>query len=112
MKKILYSIFCFVILVSAGCSSGTKFDSEKWKQYSESELTHYVRWPMVDDLVSNYDIVGMSTKEAFQLLGKPTTQTESAHTYDLGPTGSGINYGSLILTIRDDRVVSFSIHEH
>ena len=109
---ILCSLFCLMIMVAISCSNETKFDTEKWKKFSESESTHYIRWPMVNDLISNYDLVGMSKQEIFLILGKSTTQKANIYTYDLGPTGNGINYGCLILTTRNDRVVNLSIVEH
>ena len=40
-----------------------EFDSEKWKNWEESEIEMTLRWDMVSDLTSDYDLKGMSKKE-------------------------------------------------
>lgn len=49
----------------------TEFDSEKWKNWEESESELTLRWDMVSDLTSDYELVGMTVQEVQNLLGPP-----------------------------------------
>ena len=109
MKWILYIIIaCFL----SGCSRQS-FDSEKWKNWKDTESTLFVRRDMVEDLTKQYKLVGMSRSEINDLLGKPNAVNNRSIGYDLGPTGQGTDYGWLILTLDDNEVVKrFKITEH
>ena len=110
-KSILTIIFLIIISIYS-CSNETKFDAKKWKSYGASESTHFVRWPMIHDLVKNYNLIGMSRKDVFLLLGEPIMKSSYNISYDLGPTGIGVNYGVLELIVSDEKIIKYLIIEH
>lgn len=64
-----------------------------------------MRLDMVDDLISNYNLVGQSVSQIEALLGKSEKDCKSANCrmrYNLGPCrGFGIAYGSLVINFKD-----------
>ena len=109
MKWIIFIItVCFLV----GCSRQS-FDSVKWKEWKETESTMFMRRDMVSDLTKQHNLVGKKRAEIIDLLGKPTSENKVSMSYDLGPTGHGINYGSLALSIdENDDVEKYKITEH
>ncbi len=86
-----------------------KFDRQQWINWKETEATASLRWDMTHDLLEQYKLVGMSTKEIIDLLGKPGTNSKTQMRYFLGMSGHGIDTGSLILEIENDKVTAFRI---
>lgn len=88
-----------------------KFDSEKWKTQSETEMT--LRWDMMNSLRKNHNLKGMTKAEIIELLGIPTQSYNTTFNYDLGPSKRGINYGYLELTFNEKEVVTeFKVGDH
>ena len=85
------------------------FDSEKWKSWEESEAEPSLRWNMVHDLRNKYELIGMTRLEVKKLLGEPEQETKNEIRYYLGMSGHGINTGSLILKIKEDRVIDIHV---
>ena len=54
----------------------------------------------------------MSKNEIRILLGEPTRENNDIWNYDLGPTGRGINYGSLEFNYEDEICQSIKIYQH
>ena len=62
-----------------------QFDSEKWKNWTESGsgMVHYV-WDMMNSLRNNHELRGKSKTQIIELLGIPETKNESEFGYYLG----------------------------
>ena len=86
-----------------------KFDSNKWKNWTESEAEWSLRWDMMNSLRNNYELKGMSKKQILELLGEPESQTESEFFYYLGYSKLGINTGRLTIKFEKDKVVDYSV---
>ncbi len=73
-------------LLLFGCSSSGTFDSERWKG---ADLSTRDRVEMVDALLSQHSLKGMSRSAVVELLGEPTP-TDKWEDWDmiyvLGPT--------------------------
>ena len=109
-NKIAVLIFYSIILISCNGQKETKFDSEIWKNWEETESTLFLRWEMKNDLIENYDLKGRSEKDVIELLGEPENESKNSFRYNLGPTGKGINYGTLILEFENDTVKNYKIN--
>jgi hypothetical protein len=109
-NKITVLILSLTILISCNGQKEAKFDSEKWKNWEETESTLFLRWEMRNDLLENHDLKGRSQKDVIKLLGEPENKSKDNFRYNLGPTGRGINYGTLILELENDTVKNYKIH--
>lgn len=69
---------------------------------------------MVDDLISNYDLIGMSKSEIEELLGEAENEdSKSIMSYNLGPCrGFGVDYGVLIVELKNGQVVGIEKRCH
>ncbi len=86
-----------------------EFDSYKWKNWNETESTMSLRWDMRHSLLDKHDLVGMSVSEVIELLGKPSRESSTELSYYLGMARSGIDTGSLNLTIKDGIITGHRI---
>ena len=43
-------------------------------------------------------------------MGEPENESKDNFRYNLGPTGKGINYGTLIIKFENDTVKNYEIH--
>lgn len=101
-----FLIFSMVAIVLSGCHD-IDFDSEKWKNWIETESNMNMRWDMVDDLIDNYNLKGKSIEELEQLLGEAPLECpnkECVIYYNLGPCRRGIDYGSLMIEFKNGKV--------
>ena len=112
MKKIYKITIIIFVVFSLGLLlkervSGRKFDSEKWK-YSNlnTEENWDLRWSMMNSLRNNYELKGKRETEIIKLLGKPDNKINNELSYSLGYTGFGINTGTLIIYLNENRVVT------
>ncbi len=80
------------------------FNSEEWKKEINSETEWSSKWKMCKNLIRKHELIGMSANEIIELLGNPNSNNSKEMIYNLGPTGRGINYGTLILFLDDDIV--------
>ncbi len=100
-----------VLLVCGFTLSGKftheKFDSEKWK-YADlnSEENMSLRWDMMNSLRNNYDLIGKTKPEIVKLLGKSEGNVENEMTYYLGYSKTGINTGTLTLSLDKNGIVT------
>ena len=113
MRVLIISIiFCLAV---SSCHD-ILFDSEKWKNWEESESNMRMRLDMTNDLISNYDLVGKSIKEIEDLLGKPEKECNSDDCfirYNLGVCREfGIGYGTLSIKFEDRKVIEVDKHCH
>ena len=87
----------------------TDFERETWIGWEETESTLDQRWNMVNDLINNYDLKGKNISQIKELLGQPSYESKNEISYNLGPTGHGINYGSLSLKLKNGIVNEIDI---
>lgn len=108
------SLIIVLILFFSACSSkfNTDFDSEKWKNWVETETTMTLRWDMRKDLTREHKLVGMTSTEIIQLLGIPEQKTKNKYLYNLGSARHGIDQGLLTLEIENKKVISFKVSRH
>ncbi len=113
---LLYILFVVGMVFSPDIDqfvSRRDFDSVKWKEWKETESTMFMRRNMVHDLTKQHDLVGMNRTEIIELLGKPNSENKKTIGYDLGPTGSWIDYGWLSLSLNENSdVEEYDLHEH
>lgn len=108
---ILVVLSCVAILFFVFVGSGKSFNSEKWKSWKETESSMSLRWDMKDDLVDNYNLVGMVKEEVIGLLGEPDYRTTFSVEYFLGMSGHGIDTGTLTLLLKNGKVASIQVRE-
>ncbi len=115
MKKILIAI---LVVGTIGILSIDKskyrraFNSVEWINPKAGEEHWQTRWEMVGSLQWNHKLIGKSSSEIIKLLGEPTIKNVKTWNYDLGPSGNGINYGSLKIKFDENKVIGFDILEH
>lgn len=115
-KFIKYVFLIFIGLISItfffkGRITHEKFDSEKWKNWEETEMEWSLRWDMMNSLRNNYDLKSMNKQEITYLLGEPEMKANSEFSYYLGYAKRGIDTGNL--TVKFDefgKVTSFRVH--
>ncbi len=87
-----------------------RFDSEKWKNWTNSESEWSLRWDMMNSLRKNYELKGMTKNEILTLLGEPETHTPEEFGYNLGYSKRGINTGRLTIRFgKDSKVTDYSV---
>lgn len=86
-----------------------KFDSDKWKNWKESETEWSLRWDMMNSLRNSYHLKGMSKSELLKLLGEPDSKTEIEFNYYLGYSKRGINTGRLTIKFDNNKVTDFAV---
>lgn len=89
--------------------SRIEFDQEKWKDWQETETTACLRWDMTHDLIKKHELIGLSLNEIIDLLGEPDRKFKNEISYYLGMTRHGIDTGSLILTIKNDKIIDYKM---
>ena len=101
--------FVAILLFAISCSKQKDFNSAEWKNWVESEATFNTRWLMHKDLLKKYELKGVSRDSILDLLGKPNSETNNKYYYQLGPTGSGINTGTMTITFENNSVVHIEV---
>lgn len=116
MKRVIkygFLIFGVIILIGfalKGNITHEQFDSEKWKNWTESESELSLRWDMMNSLRNNHELNGKTRVEIIELLGKPDSETNSDFRYYLGMSKRGINTGSLTIKFNENGIVTdFSV---
>lgn len=105
MRKIIV----FIFLLGTGCLScsetdSSKFDSEKWKNWEETESSMSLRWDMRNDLIETHQLVGFSENEIISLLGNTEQKHGEVFFYNLGVARRGVDNGALRIEFKDDKV--------
>ncbi|MEO9965052.1 MAG: hypothetical protein ABJF11_04640 [Reichenbachiella sp.] len=75
-KDFKYGFIILILTLSIISCSQTKFDSEKWKKWTETESTMTLRWDMRKDLIRKHKLVGLTAYEVINLLGEPEKKSE------------------------------------
>ncbi|AGC78076.1 hypothetical protein DDD_2949 [Nonlabens dokdonensis DSW-6] len=68
---------------------------------------------MCDDLIEEHLSIGMERARIVELLGEPSSdciQSDCDMIYELGPCRRGINYGSLYLSFKNNRLIEIFKH--
>lgn len=110
-KKLTYGLIVVFLVMAAGyflpgMVTYETFDSDRWKEWEESETEWSLRWDMMNSLRNNYYLVGMTKKEVVELLGEPDSPSNLHFSYYLGYSKRGINTGSLELFFNSEGVVT------
>jgi|SRR5690625_29563 len=92
-----------------GNISHEKFDSDRWKNWTESETEWSLRWDMMNSLRNDYKLKGMTKNEILELLGEPELNTNTEFRYYLGYSKRGINTGALTIKFENNKVVDYSV---
>ena len=109
-RQLKYSLYAFGLIIFIGFAIKgripyERFDSEKWKNFEESETTASLRWDMMNSLRNNYELDGMTKGEILDLLGQPERQDKLEFRYFLGMAKHGIDTGSLVIRFNDQDIV-------
>ena len=109
---------CLLLAVAfTGCMK-VKFDKEKWKM--GNGLSYTMRESILEDLTTNYKLVGMSYKDVIRLLGKPDDIGPLKTSYDIinneaiyNPKNKPLYRKNLEFYFSKDSVVTrFNVYEH
>ena len=104
-----FLIFGLIILVSfalKGNITHEKFDSEKWKNWTETEEEWSLRWDMMNSLRNKHELTGKNKSEIIELLGEPDSKAESEFGYYLGMAKHGIDTGHLTIYFDQNKKIS------
>ncbi|MGO4920996.1 hypothetical protein [Maribacter spongiicola] len=108
-KIIKYGISILIILVVGIYISNRlaepNFDSDKWKNWTETESEMSLRWDMMRSLGKNHELKGMNKAKIIELLGTPDSELKSTFTYYLGYSKRGINQGYLDIVFDENGIV-------
>ncbi len=107
LLKILLLVLLTYIVFS--CVEEKKFDSEKWKLWTESESSPNLRWKMCESLLKDYNLKGFNKQKIIELLGKPNNEMGSVYYYSLGNVESGIDTGTMVIKFKNDIVISVDV---
>lgn len=113
-KKVKYGILTIGLIILIGVAlkgriTHERFDSDKWKNWTESETEWSLRWDMMNSLRNNYKLKGMTKAQIIELLGKPESKSENEFGYYLGYSKRGINTGRLTIKFDNNKVTDFSV---
>ncbi|WP_100616349.1 hypothetical protein [Confluentibacter citreus] len=115
-KALKYGILIFGVLILIGFTlkgqiTHEQFDSEKWKNWTESESELSLRWDMMNSLRNNHELNGKTETEIIELLGNPETKSDSEFGYYLGMAKQGISTGHLTIYFdQNKKVKSLKVH--
>jgi len=87
----------------------TEFDSKKWRSWEQTVGEPSLRWNMIHDLESKYNLKGMTKTKLTELLGMPDSEATKEIRYFLGMSGHGIDTGSLVFEIKNDKVLNYHV---
>ncbi len=105
------SILLYIFIFGISCASGqdVEFDSDKWKNWEETETTLSLRWDMKEDLIKKHKLIDLTQDEIVYLLGDPDQKTANSFQYYLGVARRGIDYGTLMIDFEKGKVIDFRI---
>ena len=110
MKALKILSFITMLLFTVGCSEKKDFNSDEWKNWTESEATLHTRWLMHKDLLKKYELKGVSKDSVLNLLGKPNTQHSDRFYYNLGyPKRGGIDPATMTIEFENDSVIDVEV---
>lgn len=92
-------------MVACGNVTHESFDSDKWKNWEESEAEWSLRWNMMNSLRNDFDLKELTQSEIIELLGEPDSKSKHEFSYNLGYSKTGINTGRLTIKFVGDGLV-------
>ncbi|MDE5416553.1 hypothetical protein L3049_00935 [Labilibaculum sp. DW002] len=110
-KKLKYGILKIGVAILIGFAlkgriTQDRFDSDKWKNWTESETEWSLRWEMMNSLKNNYKLKGMTKNQIINLLGELESKTKNEFGYYLGYSKRGINTGRLTIKFDNYNIVT------
>lgn len=118
-RKIYFIILQFglLVLMLFSCNKKElKFDKSKWNEQTDPLFPSSYRLKMLNDLTSNYKLIGLKYSQLIGFLGVPDNQDKSTSSYNIV-----IDYGSDIDLVyikeldfifsKDSVITSFKVHE-
>ena len=105
----IFGVLIIIGYALKGNITHEQFDSEKWKNWEESEFERSLRWDMMNSLRNNYELKGMTKNQILKLLGEPESNQQTEFRYYLGFSKRGINTGSLTIKFDNNKVTDFSV---
>lgn len=111
MIKIKFLTLIALFLVTLSCVKKRKsFNSNNWKNWTESELVPSERWLMYNDLIKNYNLIGVNKESIKNILGKPNIMNQYEFQYNLGYSNkSSIDPSIMIIKFNNDTVVNINL---
>lgn len=116
-KNTKYLLLTFVtlsliILFFYTNASQEDFNSERWKNWTETEQNLSLRWDMMNSLREYHQLKGLSKNETINLLGIPDNGTSTLQfRYYLGMSKRGVDTGTLVIEFNlNERVSDFYVH--
>jgi outer membrane protein assembly factor BamE (lipoprotein component of BamABCDE complex) len=119
MYRLSFNILMGIIVFTAltGCGNSSKFDRQKWS-YGDG-LEYPLRDEIVDDLMQNHHIKGLTFDQVIDSLGSPQRRDSLKFTYQILDNSfefaqkSPIRKKNLIVYFNKDSVaVKFEIYDH
>jgi hypothetical protein len=110
MRNIVQQIL-LIGFISISCSANNRidFDSERWKNWIETESTVSLRWDMREGLIKKHKLINLDKTEIIKLLGEPEKKYSHKFQYNLGAARHGIDYGTLTIEFESEKVIDFEI---
>lgn len=99
----LLSILILILIAFAlkGRITHEEFNSDRWKNWKNSEAEWSLRWDMMNSLRNNYELKGMTKDEIIELLGEPESLSQKEFSYYLGMAKWGIDIGTLTIKFNE-----------
>lgn len=106
----LLLVFAMFIIVLSCVEKRKSFDSNEWKNWSESEEMPSERWLMYKDLLKKYQFIGIGKDSVLNMLGKPNIFNQYEFQYNLGYSNKGgIDPSTMIIEFNNDTVVDIRV---
>jgi len=107
---LILGVIIIIVFTVKGNVNHQEFNSEKWKNWTETEQKMSLRWDMMNSLRNNHELKGKTKTEIVQLLGKPDSKTEIRFRYYLGMAKIGIDIGTLTIKFNEDgKVIDYNV---
>ena len=119
MSNPLFKIaICLILFVAVTGCGGVKFEKDRWRD--TDGLTYKMRERILEDLTTNYKLVGMNYKDVIRLLGKPDDTYPLKTSYDVvnneavyNPKNKPLYRKNLEFYFsKDSVVIRFNVYEH
>ena len=113
IKKI---VFLLMVMIMNGCNNEMKFEKEKWNRSSDPNFPSSFRPSMLEDLVKNHKLIGLTTSQLNSNVGPPDYKDSTTVSYKIQVKYSGDidpTYTKLLLFSysKDSIIRSFKVIE-